>query len=203
MVFETLPTQLRPALVLGLQKVWKDIAAPGTWWSGADRVAIATVARGQLDSEIPAAAQEAAQVIYSDITTVSREWVDGLLMSGLEVARYVEIVGIVSRLAAVDEFVRAIGGDLEPLPIPSAGDPSREPSPTAGDGPLWVPMVGEVSITRALSIVPAESESQRALYGPLYMSYEEMADNRFERELSRPQMELVAARTSAINECFY
>ena len=35
------------------------------------------------------------------------------------------------------------------------------------------------------------------------LTLEEMADNRFERELSRPQMELVAARTSAINECFY
>ena len=60
-----------------------------------------------------------------------------------------------------------------------------------------------MSITNALSLVPAESAAQADIHGPLYMSYEQMADYAFERELNRAQMELVAARVSAINECFY
>ncbi len=46
-------------------------------------------------------------------------------------------------------------------------------------------------------------EAQQHLHGPIYLTYEEMADLDFRRGLHRSQMELVAARTSAINECFY
>ena len=64
-------------------------------------------------------------------------------------------------------------------------------------------MVGPTSIIQALSLVPAESAAQREIHGPLYMSYEQMADYGFRRTLDRAQMELIAARVSAVNECFY
>jgi len=51
--------------------------------------------------------------------------------------------------------------------------------------------------------VPAEMEAQRDIHGPLYLSYEQMGLANFQRGLHRSQMELVAATTSALNECFY
>ena len=42
------------------------------------------------------------------------------------------------------------------------------------------------------------------LHGVLYASMEEMFEMQLEREgLTRPQIELVAARTSSLNDCFY
>lgn len=179
------------------------MAAPGTWWSGTQRVAIAQAARGVTAEGIPTAASEAARTIYSEITTTSRRWVEEILAGGLTMPAFVEVIGVVSRLAAVDEFTRALGRPLEPLPDSLPGAPSRVEPPPSRQGRSWVPMVGGMSITRALSLVPAESRAQEEIHGPLYMSYAQMADQGFERELTRPQMELVAGRVSAINECFY
>ena len=55
----------------------------------------------------------------------------------------------------------------------------------------------------SLSAVPAEMAALEALHGPAYLAYDEMQDPAHTRGLTRAQMELVAARTSAINECFY
>ena len=42
------------------------------------------------------------------------------------------------------------------------------------------------------------------LHGVLYATMEEMFEMQLERDgLTRPQIELVAARTSALNDCFY
>ena len=203
MYFSDIAAGLRPELLSGLQRLWSVMAAPGTWWSGAERVAIAAAARGDGSGALPITAAGAARTIYADITSTSRDWVESLVEAGLPMPAFVEIIGIVSRLSAVDEFTRALGVPLEPLPEPGPGEPARLPTPQARPGRLWVPTVGVMSITNALSLVPAESAAQEKIHGPLYMSYEQMADDAFERELNRAQMELVAARVSAINECFY
>ena len=41
------------------------------------------------------------------------------------------------------------------------------------------------------------------LHGVLYLSLDEMADPTIEKTLTRAQMELIAARTSLLNDCFY
>ncbi len=66
----------------------------------------------------------------------------------------------------------------------------------------WVPMAPG-SIAYALSLVPHEMAAQEELHGPLYLTYEGMADLEYVNGLTRAQMELVAARVSVINECFY
>jgi hypothetical protein len=201
--FTGFPVDVRSDLLEALRSVWRGVAAAGTWWSGPERVAIAEAARGGENRSLPTAAGEAARRIYADITSTSRAWAEGLVAAGLGMPAYVEIVGVVGRLSAVDEFTRAVGGPLEPLPDPEAGEASMEPPPAASPGRSWVPMVGGMSITQALSLVPEEHHAQRELHGPLYLTYEQMDDLTFKRELTRPQMELVAARISAINECFY
>jgi hypothetical protein len=58
-------------------------------------------------------------------------------------------------------------------------------------------------VLRALSLVPAEVRAWTGVSQAQYLSPERMV--RFERfrALDRAQIELVAARVSALNECFY
>jgi len=190
------------------RREWDRLALAGTWWSGRERVAIGNEARharfGQSSPRTILATSdvEAASTVSAKPAAIRREWVNAIT-TDLGYPRYVEIVGIVSRLAAIDTFHVAIGTELEPLPEPEPGEPSRTEEPLARPGAAWVPMVGGASITQALSLVDAESTAQEDMHGPLYLTYEEMAELDFVRGLNRAQMELVAARTSAINECFY
>ena len=190
------------------RREWDRLALPGTWWNGRERVDIARAARrarfGGEDapSSLPSVAIEAAETTSARPAAIRRGWVDRMA-DDLGYPRYIELVGITSRLAAVDTFHVGLGVGLEPLPDPEPGDPSHTEEPSARPGAAWVPMVGGASITQALSLVDAESVAQEDLHGPLYLTYEGMAEYDYVGGLSRAQMELVAARTSAINECFY
>ncbi|MBT8201678.1 MAG: hypothetical protein HKN74_09720 [Acidimicrobiia bacterium] len=187
------------------RREWERLARPGTWFGGADRVAIATAARAARTPGAPPVNHElveAAETVAARPATIRRRWVQSVTRE-IGFAPYVELVGVVSRLVAIDAFHVAIGAPLEPLPEPERGEPSRIEERAARPGAAWVPMVGGASITQALSLVDAEASAQEDMHGPLYLTYEEMAELDYVRGLSRAQMELVAARTSAINECFY
>jgi hypothetical protein len=129
--------------------------------------------------------------------------VESLLADGLDYERYVELLGVVARLVAVDTFSEALGLPLTPLPEPAAGTPSGAVSTGARPGKGWVPVVGGTSITQALSLIPSENAELERFHGPMYLTFQEMSDPAIARGLTRPQMELVASRTSAFNECFY
>jgi hypothetical protein len=80
----------------------------------------------------------------------------------------------------------------------------------AAGGEEWRALYGErelvPQIGRALSLVPAEVRSLQAFSGPHYMELDHVGDPRYVtpgRTLDRMQMELIASRVSAINECFY
>ena len=64
-------------------------------------------------------------------------------------------------------------------------------------------MVGAAGATSALSAVTAEDRAQEQLHGALYLSYFEMGNFGIEKGLNRPQMELLAARTSLVNDCYF
>jgi len=208
--FAALAHPVRPDLTDAMEREWQRLAAPGTWWSGRERVAIARATRqarasANVDSgALPEAAIDAVHRLSVAPASTTRDVVAAQPAAGVEHAAYVELVGVVSRLAAIDATHRALGAELEPLPEPLPGDPSRTPPPTqALAGKAFVPMVGGASIVGALSLVPEEMEAQRDIHGPFYLSYEDMALYDYQAGLHRTQMELVATRTSAINECFY
>jgi hypothetical protein len=96
-----------------------------------------------------------------------------------------------------------MGIPLEPLPDPGDGAPTGEVHPTPITDNGWVPKATPGSIVDALSLVPGEASAQEDLHGPLYLTYEQMSERRFVRGLNRAQLELVAVRTSSINDCFY
>jgi hypothetical protein len=58
-------------------------------------------------------------------------------------------------------------------------------------------------VAKALSLVPAEVHGMADLSAAHYMQMQQVIDVRVHRTLSRAQMELIAGRVSALNQCFY
>jgi alkylhydroperoxidase family enzyme len=223
--------------------LWQHLRAPGTWWTGAQRVAIATEARRADDCDFcaarkaalsPAALQGQHQsssglplnvvdVIHrvrTDPARLSRAWFDTVIAGGLDVPAYVELIGVVTMLTGVDYFARSLGVAPFPLPEPHSGAPSRSLPASAKPGTAWVPMIAPEdaigleadlypqgamipNIVRALSLVPAEVRVLQTLAAAHYLPVEQIPDPTARRSLDRMQIELVAARVSALNQCFY
>ncbi len=145
-------------------RAWERIAAPGSWWTGAERVAIAQEVRSaegcalcrerrvalspaavqgehEPPSVLPKTAVEAVHRLVTDTSRLSQAWYQGLLADGLSDAHYVEIVGVVTSTFSVDELHRGVGAPLEPLPEPRPGEPERRRPRGATMEGAWVPTV--------------------------------------------------------------
>jgi hypothetical protein len=68
---------------------------------------------------------------------------------------------------------------------------------------LYPPNAVIPNIVRALSVVPAEARALQMLSASHYLPVEQIVDPTIRRSLDRTQMELIAARVSALNQCFY
>jgi len=187
---------------------WRSLASPGAAWTGRERVAMVAEARrarrdDPVTGELDEATTRAVRTIASAPWTIRRPWVESLAADGMKMRQYVEAVGVVARAVAIDTVLESLGLDEEQLPDPEDGMPTGAVDERARRVRAWVPTVGRASIIQALSLVPSENTALETLHGALYLTYEEMSDPNSGKDLTRPQMELVAARTSAINECFY
>jgi hypothetical protein len=176
------------------------LAAPGGSLSGEERVALAEAARGL---EANGRLEEFARHLYSSPATVAAEHVRNAADDAGD-PQTVETIGIVARLSALDRLHLVLGVDLEPLPTPQPGPATGEITKGLKRRRGHVPMPpGPIPMT--LDLVPSEAEAFRAMFGPLYMTEEQMGDPLFAREpgLNTPQLETIAGRISMLNECFY
>lgn len=241
------------------RRYWEALASPGTWLSGAERVAVAAEVRAARDCalcaarkevvsasmvdgahdradpsahvlaklsdpklsdpELSAPAVDAIHRLVTDQGRLSRAWFDALLAAGLSEEEYVEILGVVVCMCSIDAVHRGLGVELEPLPDPKPGAPTRARPATLARDTGWVPMIpvgglaesesdlwsGRRSgnVIRAMSLVPDAVRAMKDLSSAHYMAPEEMQDFTRGRTLDRRQIELVAGRVSAIKECFY
>lgn len=160
---------------------------------------------------------DAVHRVTTDAARLSGSGYRSLLADGLTPEVYVEALGVAVIVISIDRFHHALGLPLEPLPTPRPGEPSRERPARLVEGEAWVPMQDGRALARelglplpmapyvlrALSLVPAEVRAWAGVSQAQYLSPERMM--RFERfrALDRAQIELVAARVSALNECFY
>lgn len=134
--------------------------------------------------------------------------------------RYVEIIGVVAVITALDTFDRALGRPPRPLPAPQPGEPSRgrplgasrdlawvstlAPEKVAPGEPNPYPVHGDKNIHRALSLVPQEVLNFFDLDVELYLKDHEIRDFAHEhRAITHRQIELIAGRASALNRCYY
>jgi hypothetical protein len=179
--------------------------------------------RHESASELPDVMIEVVHRVITDSGRLTKSWFDGIMQQGLSAEQYIEIIGTLVHLFSIDEFCRGIGKALPELPDPLPGEPSHyRPANIIehGDG-AWVPMLSSVmqpgpesdlwkdtlegNVIRALSLVPDEVRSLKDLLIVHYLDDEEFMDLEKSPQgtLSRIQTEVVAARVSAYNDCFY
>ena len=253
-MFESSPVPVREDIIESHKYCWQKLAEPGTWWTGAERVAISAEARkahgcrlckerlaalspagikGEHDSEgvLPESTVEVIHRIVTDPARLSRSWYEQLLADGLADTHYVELLSIVTQMVLIDTFCRGIDCELHELPAPLDGEPTRRRPPQAQTGEdAWVPLIpngkleepdedlylGEEdapNVVRSLSLVPDSLRTNlHTLLPPHYMDtfkvhyilFPELPDaNPKNRAISRGQMEFIASRVSALNQCFY
>jgi len=237
---ETVP--IRQDLADAIERAWLHLASPGTWWTGTERLAMAAEARNALAcplcSERKAALSPytvhgshqslgtlsdiAVDVIHrvrTDAGRLTESWLQRTLAAGLTDAEYVEIVGVVATITALDTFNRALGLPLRPLPQPRPGVPKRHRPRNARKQIAWVATVlpqeitpedgdpfryGAVHIQQALSLVPDTVAGFFDLDVALYLMQDHIRDFATEyRAISHAQIELIAAKASHLNGCFY
>ncbi len=241
--FSSAPFEPRPDIGEAYRTYWQRLARPGSWWTGAQRIAIAQESRNAVDCAycrerkaslspyqftgehlhgdgLPLIAVDAVHRIITDQTRITKSWIEKNATEGLSKEAYVELVGIVVVVFSIDEFHRALGLPLEPLPTPEAGEPSHYRPAQLSEDMGFVPTVppgGAVgneadlwddrtaNVLRALSLVPDAVRDWSLVGGAQYLSMAGMANlvQDENRSINRMQMELVAGRVSSVNECFY
>ena len=241
---EQTPT-IRHGLAQAVERAWGRLAEPGTWWTGGERIAIAQETRhamtcalctarkdalspmhvaGEHDSlgVLSTAAIDAIHRIRTDAGRLTETWFQELLAQGLNDTGYVEIIGVVSTVSAVDTFDRGMGQPQRALPEAQPGMPTRHrprgakpglgwlatlaPQDVAGDDPDPFDRFGAYNIQRAMSLVPDEVIGFFDLDVELYFyeaDFPERAVQIAERALSEAQIEMMAARAASLNGCYY
>jgi len=233
---------IREDLASAHARIWDRLGSPGTWLDAARRVAVAAETRnasrcrlcrdrkaalspsavdGRHDSlgELPENWIEVIHRIATDPARLTQIWYRRMLTTGLGDAEYVEIVGVLAHVTAIDTFARGLGLSPQPLPEPKGGAPSRYRPAEARQHDYWVPtiawdehgpneadyFVGNPSnIRTAMSLVPDETRSFFILSANQYLPGPAMRDfSREYRAITHRQIELLAGRISALNRCLY
>ena len=204
----------------------------GSWFSGAERLSILKEARdasncslcakrkealspyslsGDHDSatDLPDNIVEVIHRVQTDSGRLTESWFKSVIDTGLSQAAYIEIVGAVSTAIILDSFARGIG--VEPIEPGNAsdGEPDRTVNESVFDGGAWVPLFdlpqemtetglpSSPNIFRAMGLVPTAIAH---FFGVMRAHYA-LADLDF--AINRSQTELIAARVSSLNQCFY
>jgi len=162
--------------------------------------------------------------IATDADRLTPSWHARTVPAVLSVEAYVETVGVIAETLAVDRFDAALGLPSRALPAPVAGEPPRRATPAAKLAGAWVPTVAPedlgaddppaahamyrnrsaANIHRALSLVPEAMLGFFDLDAAMYLPDALLRDFAQEpRAVTHAQIELLAARVSALNRCLY
>lgn len=158
--------------------------------------------------------------VVADPGRLSERWAKSLLARGMAEGEYVEIVGIIAMVMMMDACAQALGVPERALPAPQPGEPTRYLPPGARKAAAWLPLVEPADaveadgpmypspkagyIYRGLSMVPQSLRDYWALAFSHYLPSDQVY--RFDgsiRAISRPQVEVLAARVSALHQCAY
>ncbi len=238
------PYTIREDLSVAYREFWARLARPGSWWTGAERVAIAQESRDAVSCNFCAERKEALSPysfdgehqhggvlnplavdavhrIVTDQVRITQAFVEDNQAGGLTKEQYVELAGIVTVTFSIDEFNRALSLPLEPLPEAEDGEPTHYRPDHAVEGTGFVPMIPtqgnvgpeadlwpegvDANVLRAFSVVPDAVRDWRLVGDAQYLSLPGMQIFAGDtgRSIDRMQIELVAARVSSHNECFY
>ena len=223
---ETFDVEVPDHQLAAFEAAWNWLAQPGGCWSGAEKLAMVEVARAAAPRPVydrrPATIDHLAtgigpgealsplvidtvERVAVEAGAITREWAFDVIGELGDVA-YAELVAVIATFVPIDVACRLLGRDFEPLPDPDPGDMTGERDDDTIDIGAFLPAAagfGGANVARSLSIAPTANMMRLGVVRALY------SGNRFgelrwdDGALNRPQVELIAARTSALNECFY
>ena len=180
--YQDAPFAIREDLTDAHRRAWASLARPGTWLTGAERVAVAAESRHapncshcrEMKAALsPAAVQgthdkatnlsdlyvEAIHRITYDPSRLTQRWFDDLIEAGLPETHYVEIVGVIGIVQSVDVFCRALDLPRPALPAPLDGTPSQVRPAGAKRHGHWVATIDPDDLGPAESDIYAESNA--------------------------------------------
>lgn len=209
----------------------EEIAGPGTWLDGQTRNQVLLESRHAHDcilcqtrrkalspygidgshdiiTDLPAGYIEVIHRISNDSGRLTQSWFNQVTEE-LPAEEYIEILGIVACGVIIDTFATGTG---QPLPAPlehSKGEPTRISNPNVIDNGAWLSILdvklepsdtglpSTPNIARAMGLVPSAID----LFFKVMRNHYRLANLAF--DLSRSQTEMLAARVSSLNQCFY
>jgi len=204
-----------------------SLAAAGACWSGAEKVALAGEVRRAMqnseippweapstieglidaDSPLPQAAVDAVWRITNHPGTLTKEWYQAIVAELPSPLHYVELVSVVAPQNAVDRLAEILDLDRLPLPGPVDADPTGDFAEDIAVTTHWVPTANAdgANVLKALSALPNGNRGCMVLSDAQYVPADTLlGDMDWNRgTLDRRQIELVAAQTSLLNDCFY
>lgn len=162
--YEAASVPVREDLAAAHRNQWARLGRAGTWWTGAQRVAIAQAVRDAATCELcrrrqaslspytvdgdhrsagslPAAAVDLVHRVTTDPGRLTRDWFDRVAATGVTDGQYVEAIGVIVTVFSIDSFCRGLGVPLHPLPDPVPGAPSGYRPATVRAGQAWVAML--------------------------------------------------------------
>ena len=223
---DTFPRPVDSAILTAFDNVWDGLADPGTWWTATERVAIVAATRTSLPlplgevtpdpgglsdtvgpDGLSALTREAVRRLAVDAGRITGDWA-AAVVDRLGPGRYVEMVALVVQTVPVDLLCDLLGRPHQDLPTPKAGEPSQAVPDGLGQEGAFVPWTVDgwfgPNVARALSYVPDDNARRMEVVMSMYSGGQRFGEMVWHhRALSRPQVELIAARTSVVNECFY
>jgi len=146
--YQQSPYSVREDLGQAYREFWSQLAKPGSWWTGAQRVAIARETRNAVncdfcekrrralspytfpgehehDNGLDPLAVDAVHRIITDQSRITLSYIQDNEAKGFSREQYVELAGIAVVTFSIDEFNRALGLPLEALPEPEHGEPTH------------------------------------------------------------------------------
>jgi len=160
------PIPVRRDLREAHERAFVRLSRAGTWWTGAERLAIAAEVRrapacslcakrkealsplaveGEHDGEtiLPATVIEVVHQVVNDPGRLSHVWFEKVMAGGLSTEHYIETIGVIVTMFSIDSFCRGIGVPPRPLHDDRGGEPTRKRPAGAREGEAWVPWVPE------------------------------------------------------------
>lgn len=219
------------------------LSEPGSWWNGEQRIAIAASTRdsrqcsacetrlsslstsGDFGEHTHAEGlsdniRDVVHVVATDASRLTQGVVGSITAEVMSVGHYVELIGIVATVTAIDRFCLTLNMAIPELPQAKPGEPDNYLPQCATSDLAWVPTIAPeqasgpesgiyrnqsaAHIHRALSLVPAEKHGFFELDDVMYLKDAQLRNFDHEyRAINHAQIELVAARVSALNHCIY
>lgn len=210
-------------IIDSFQIVWEYLGQPGAWWTGPQRIEIAEEVRRSaprpmwdrtsslsdlpdtLNGELTLFEQGVVERVTVDPSSIDQATYDQIV-ERIGENKYAELASIVTQIVPIDHLHDALGIEREKLPLATEGNIGMQRPIGLVDGVGFLPTLpadGLPHVAVSLSLALADNARRMLLVRAMYSgkSFGDMIWTH--RTLSRPQVELVAARTSALNECFY